>query len=183
MSRLWCFFFFKLAFVLKQQNWQEHFSVFKKVPAFSTEDTEERRRKRKKITCVNGAEKKTKTKTRRTKYKKRKQKNTLFSFHIKSDEKYTKIENNYSRRHGCYGSNGREGCSFFFSLLFWFFVSPVIWQPDTVVFWGCLRRPPPGGAPRRPPPRLWCNPRSQCCRPWAVDGPPPAPPNHLRRYG
>lgn len=47
-------FFFKLAFVLKQQNWQEHFSVSKKVPAFSTEDTEKRRRK-KKITRVNGA--------------------------------------------------------------------------------------------------------------------------------
>lgn len=33
---------------------------------------------------------------------------TTFSFHIKSNEKYTKIENNYSRRHGAMeGASGR----------------------------------------------------------------------------
>lgn len=48
------FFVFKLAFVVKQQNWQGH-SFFEKVPAFWTEDTGERRQKKKEITFVNGA--------------------------------------------------------------------------------------------------------------------------------
>lgn len=39
-----------------------------------------------------------------------------FSFHIKSDEKYTKIENNYSRRHGRYGGSEWEVCFFFLFL-------------------------------------------------------------------
>lgn len=43
---------------------------------------------------------------------------------------------------------------FFLIIIFSCFLSPVIWQPDTVVFGDCLRRPPPGGAPRHPPPRL-----------------------------
>lgn len=49
---------------------------------------------------------------------------------------------------------GRDALLFLSLLFFSSSVAPVIWQPDTVVFGGCLGRPPPGGAPRRPPPRL-----------------------------
>lgn len=61
--------------------------------------------------------------------------------------------------------------------------SRVIWRRSTVVCGGCSGRPPPGGAPRRPPPRPWRSPRSRCCRPWATDGPRPAPPGHLAEDG
>lgn len=54
-------FSLKLAFVLKQQDWQGYFLYFfsffflEKVPAFSTEDAEERRQRKKEIICVDGA--------------------------------------------------------------------------------------------------------------------------------
>jgi len=124
---------------------------------------------------------------KRTKYIPPKKLKHSLSFHIKSNEKYTKIENNYSRRHGRYGGSEWEcflGCFFLFSVslnifcLCWF-----IWRRSSVICWGCLRRPPPGGAPRRPPPRPWCSRWSWCCRPWATGGPPPAPPDRLRGDG
>lgn len=73
-------------------------------------------KKKKEVCSVNGGAEKKKNKIYKTKIKT----TYSFSFHIKSDEKYTKIENNYSRRHGRYGGIGWEGILFF---LFFFSIS------------------------------------------------------------
>lgn len=59
-----------------------------------------------------------------------KTKSMYLLFHIKSGEKYTKIENNYSRRHGRYVGSGWEGLFVFHFLQY--FVSASLFGGGTV---------------------------------------------------
>lgn len=103
---------------------------------------ERRKKKGRKVSSVIGAGKKKKGTTYinpkkiRTTY--------YFSFHIKSDEKYTKIENNYSRRHGRYGGSGREGFSssriaLFFPRFFSSSLLPSYLAAEHCSMWGLFR--------------------------------------------
>lgn len=151
------FVFFKI--LLKHQMWHGfNICCFHRGAFFLGKKNEGPWKKRNFFTVNGGADK--------SKIYKTKMKTTYsFSFHIKSDEKYTKIENNYSRRHGRYSGCGWEGFFFFFIACDISVFAGVIWRRNSVIFWGCLRRPPLGGDPPRPPPRPWCSQRNPCCRP------------------
>lgn len=74
--------------------------------------------------------------------------------------------------------------SFLFLISFCFFQREgvrrwlAIWR-NSVIFWDCLRRPPPDAVPHRPRSRPSHSPQSRCCMPLAADAPQPAPPSHL----
>lgn len=57
-----------------------------------------------------------------------------------------------------------------------------IW-PNSVIFWDCLRRPPPDVDPPRRLSHLSRSRQSPCCKPWATGELQTAPPDHLKRRG